>query len=372
MKEVRYEDMRVDRALLGKYCEEVKRVLNFIKGLSDIDGLLMDFERRFSAYIGRRYCIAVNSGTDALHMSLIGAGVGAGDKVIIPAVTYPAVGYAVLYSGAEPVVVDVEPERFSIDVKSVERALEEIPNIKAVIGVHMFGFPCDVYGILELKKKYKFVFIEDVCQAESSRLDGKMLGSFGDLACFSFSYYKPISSCGGGGGAVCFNDPVYKGIYNLTEIWRDDNMLAMAGKRFAKMYLLDLICVQMKFRYIDGILRSRILAAQWYQKALEDIGVKYLQARANEVVIMQNFPIIVDSSSSLIDFLEGRGVRPLHPYRPLSEMEVFKKYTPYPCPNAKRYYDTVVHLPLFSFIEREEVKFVVSLVEQYCGGKGLL
>ncbi len=367
MSGVRYEDMKVDRALMAKYCEEMKRVFNSIRGLSDIDVLLTEFERKFSSYIGRQRCVAVNSGTDALQMSLIASGIGPRDKVIVPAVTYPAVGYAVLYSGGEPIVVDVEPERFSLDVALVRQALEEFSNVKAVIGVHMFGFPCDVYGLLELKKEYGFTLIEDVCQAESCKLDGKMLGSFGDLACFSFSYYKPISSCGGGGGAICFDDSTYQRLYDMTEIWRDDDLLAKAGKRFAKMYLLDLVCVQVKFRYIDAIIKSRMLAKKWYEEGLNEIGVGYLRERDNEVVVMQNFPIVVDSAEDLLEYLEKRGVKVLRPYRPLSEMDVFRRYTPYPCPNAHAYAKKVIHLPLFSFIDQKDVEFVVSLVREFYG-----
>ncbi len=363
--EVRYEDMKIDKSLSKKYADALVSELRAINGLSDIEARIYGFESEFSKYIGRKFSVAVNSGTDALQLSLMALGVGKGDKVVIPAVTYSAVGYAVLYSGAEPIVVDVEGERFSMSMEALESALNKHgDSVKVVIAVHMFGFPCNIARLQKLREKYGFYIIEDVCQAESSMYNGKMLGAFFDMSCFSFSYYKPISSCGGGGGMVCFDEREYMRIKKVTEIWRDDYALSVAGKRFSSMYFMDYVAIRVKFKYIKQIIKSRKNAQRWYEEGLSLLPVGFIKERPDEFVVLQNFPIIVPASEDLGNKLKNKGVYPLKPYVPLSEMHVFKEYVFEECVNAKIYLDKCLHLPLFSFISREDVEYVVESVKQ--------
>ena len=358
---VRHESMRVDKSLASKYAEELSRALSRVNGLSDIEGLLNDFERRFAGYIGRKFAVAVNSGTDALQLSLYALGIGSGDKVILPSVTYSAVGYAVLYSGAEPVIVDVDPERFSISPEEIEKAIDEYgETVKAVIVPHMFGFPANIEAIRRIKEKYGVAIIEDVCQAESSRYRDRYLGSFFDIACFSFSYYKPISSCGGGGGMVCFDDERFNRIRDYTQIWRDDYGLADLNKRFASMYLMDYVAVNVKFKYINHIIKSRRSAKKLYEKLCDEYHIDYLKEREGEFVVLQNFPVLVSDSDDVLSKLEGRGVYALRPYLPLHERKVFARYSFGACKHSETYRKRIVHLPLFSFIKDEEIRYVVE------------
>ncbi len=358
---VRYESMRVDKSLASKYAEELSRVLSCVNGLSDIETLLKEFEARFAGYIGRKFAVAVNSGTDALQLSLYALGIGKGDRVIVPSVTYSAVGYAVLYSGAEPVIVDVEPERFSISLQEIEKAVNEYgETIKAIIVPHMFGFPADIEGIRRIKEKYGVAIIEDVCQAESSKYKDRYLGSFFDIACFSFSYYKPISSCGGGGGMICFDDERFNRIRDYTQIWRDDYGLTGLNKRFASMYLMDYVSINVKFRYINHIIKSRRSAKRLYEKLCDDYHIDYLKEREEEFVVLQNFPVFVSDSDDVLSKLEAKGVYALRPYVPLHERKVFARYSLGKCEHSEVYRKRIVHLPLFSFIKEDEIKYVVE------------
>jgi len=255
MATIRYESLLVEQALSREYAAEMDRALKSMSGLNDIKPLIRDFEGEFARYIGVKNAVAVNSGSDALKMVLLAAGVGPGDEVIVPDLTYQAVALAVFYCGATPVPVDARIEDLQMDPAGVKAAMTK--QTKAVIAAHMFGRPCDVDEIGKLCRDNNIAFIEDVCQAESSRAKGQMLGSFGDMAAFSFSYYKPLSSCGGGGGMVVFNDEKINRIRHWMEDWRNEDELLKLGQRFAPMSFMDLIALRVKFSHLEEIIKSR-------------------------------------------------------------------------------------------------------------------
>ena len=172
----RYDDMRIDRLLIKEYQKQLKNDLKTISGLNDIDLLLKGFESTFAEYIGSRYSFAVNSGTDALQLSLSVLGIKKGDTVIIPDITYPAVPLSIIYAGAEPIIVDVRKDDLQIDEKQLGKRIKK--NTKAIIAVHMFARPCGIEAILDFARRKGLRVIEDCCQAESSEFKGRKLGFF--------------------------------------------------------------------------------------------------------------------------------------------------------------------------------------------------
>ena len=153
------------------------------------------FEEAFAAYCGTRHAVATSSGTTALHTALLAHGIGPGDEVITSPFTFIAAANAVLYVGARPVFVDIDPATFNIDVALLEAAFS--PRTRAIMPVHLFGLPCDVDPILGIADKYDLVVVEDACQAHGSEYRGKWVGSFG-TGCFSFYPTKNITSAEGG------------------------------------------------------------------------------------------------------------------------------------------------------------------------------
>jgi len=361
---VRYEDTRIERVLIKEYCKQMEIDLKKIRGLNDIDILLREFEGIFSAYIGTKYAFAVNSGTDALHLSLLALGIGKGDSVIVPNITYPAVPLSIIYTGAEPIFIDVKEDDLEMNENLIEENIRK--NTKAIIAVHMFARPCNLNRIMKIAKKYNLYVIEDCCQAESSEYKNKKLGSFGDLSCFSFSYYKPLSSCGGGGGMICFNEEKYKKIADYARIWKDDEVLLKAGKRFARMYLLDLISIKVKFRYLKEIVRSRLRVKKIYEENLAKIkDIKIFRDKDDVLSVPQNFVIFSEERDKLGKYLEAKGVIWQKPYTPLHLMTVFKKYVLDKFPVSDRYWREAIHLPLFSFMKEEEVIFSVDSIKEF-------
>ena len=159
------------------------------------------FERRYAERLGVKHCVQTASGTQSLTAALVGAGIGPGDEVVVPACTYMATPIAVLAAGAIPIIADVD-ESITLDPTALERAVGE--RTRAVIPVHMWGLPCDMKAIMRVARKHRLVVVEDACQAVGGAYEGRMLGSIGHAGAFSFNYYKNMT-CGEGGAVVTNN-----------------------------------------------------------------------------------------------------------------------------------------------------------------------
>src|SRR5580698_2922541 len=163
------------------------------------------FEEAFAGYCGGRYAIAVNSGTSALHLALLAAGIGEVDEVITVPYSFVATGAAIRYAGAKPVFVDIDAASFNIDVSAIEAAIT--PRTKAIMPVHLFGQPADMDPILDIARRHNLLVIEDAAQAHGAEYKGRRVGSIGDFGCFSFYPGKNLGAYGEA-GAVTTNDPV--------------------------------------------------------------------------------------------------------------------------------------------------------------------
>jgi perosamine synthetase len=174
-----------------------------------------EFEERFSAYCGAGWGVACSSGTAALHLVLAAAGVGRGDEVIMPAFTMISTANAVAYQGAKPVLVDVEPDTFTIRPDKIEGKITK--RTRAIIAVHIYGHPADIDPIKRIARKYKLLLIEDAAEAHGARYKGKPAGSLAAAACFSF-YGNKIITTGEGGMVVTGNKKIYRRAAYLRDL----------------------------------------------------------------------------------------------------------------------------------------------------------
>ena len=175
--------------------------------LSSAGPYVKQFEDRFAKLIGVKHAISVNTGTAALHVALLAAGVGKGDEVIVPAFTMAATWLAVIYTGAKPVFVDAEIDTYNIDPNLIEAKIT--PRTKAIIPVHIYGHPADMDPIVTLAHKHRLVVIEDAAEAHGATYRGKIVGGIGDMGCFSF-YANKLITTGEGGMVVTNNDELAK------------------------------------------------------------------------------------------------------------------------------------------------------------------
>lgn len=225
------------------------------------------FEREFADYCGVRHAIAVNSGTSALHLSLLAAGVGPGDEVITVPFTFVATASAICYAGARPVFVDVEPQTLTIDPAQVEAKVTS--RTKAIVPVHLYGQMADMDALNVIAARYGIAVIEDACQAHGAEYKGRRAGSIGLSGCFSFYPGKNLGACGEAGMAVT-NDDDQANAMRMLRDWGQAQRYHHVLKGFN--YRMDAIqgaILRVKLRHIEGWTEMRRAHASRYARLLE-------------------------------------------------------------------------------------------------------
>jgi dTDP-4-amino-4,6-dideoxygalactose transaminase len=258
------------RALKPEIDAAVGRVLDnaqFILGPA-----VAAFEKDFAAFCHTAEAIGVNSGTSALHLSLLAAGVGPGAEVITVPFTFVATIAAIEYAGARPVLVDIEPEFLMMDPAKLEAAIT--PRTKAIIPVHIFGQPADMDPILAIARKHGVVVIEDACQAHGAEYKGRRAGSMGQLGCFSFYPGKNLGAYGEG-GAVVTHDPDLAKKIRLLRAWGEETRYEHKYRGFN--YRMDGVqgaILGVKLRYLEAWTEARIRNAAEYRRQLADTAAR--------------------------------------------------------------------------------------------------
>ena len=177
--------------------EEINAVIDVMKsGMIAQGPKVIEFEEEFAKFVGAKYGIATNSGTSALHVALLAAGIGEGDEVITTPFTFAATGNSILYTGARPVFVDIDPETFTIDPCKIEDAITD--KTKAIMPVQLYGQSADMDAIMKIAKEHDLIVIEDAAQAHGAEYNGVKVGNLGDMACFSFYPTKNMTTSEGG------------------------------------------------------------------------------------------------------------------------------------------------------------------------------
>jgi len=176
---------------------------------------VVQFEKDFAKFCGAEHCVAFNSGTSALHIAMLLLGVGPGDEVITTPFTFVATSWAISYVGATPVYVDIDDATFNLDPKLIEKAIT--PKTKVIMPVHLYGQPFNVDAILEICRKHKLPLVEDSAQAHGAKFKGKVVGTFGEICCFSFYPGKNLGAAGEGGALVTNNAAFAKRARALRE-----------------------------------------------------------------------------------------------------------------------------------------------------------
>lgn len=225
------------------------------------------FEKRFAPYCGVEHCLAVNTGTSALHLALLAADVGAGDEVITVSLTFVATTAAILYAGARPVFVDVDPETWTINPAAIEAAIT--PRTKAILPVHLHGLMADMDPIMDIARRHGLVVIEDAAQAHGAEYKGRRAGSIGDLGCFSFYPGKNLGAYGEG-GAVVTNNADYAQRISLLRDWGQESKYdhVLRGYNY-RMDGIQGAILNVKMNYIEAWTEGRRATASQYDRLLQ-------------------------------------------------------------------------------------------------------
>lgn len=329
---------------------------------------VVQFEREFAAYCGAKHCVALNTGTSALHLALLAAGVGPGDEVITTPNTFIATAEAISYTGAKPVFVDIDPTTANLDPKLIEAAIT--PRTKVIMPVHLYGRPAAMDAICALAASRKLVVIEDACQAHGARHRGKPVGSFGLAAAYSFYPGKNLGGYGEGGALTTNDDRVAQ----FARTMRDHGQ----GQR----YHHDVIGFNYRMDGFQGaVLRVKLRhLAEWTRKR-QEFGALYRRLLAGARV---DLPVddpqdecvyhlcvaYVENRDAVRAGLEERGVQSaIHYPIPVHRQKAYAAlgYGPGSLPQTERACARVFSLPLFPEMTAAQVEYAAQQLAALVG-----
>jgi len=345
---------------------------DFLKALSEIirsgqfvlGKNVQSFEEESAKYLGVKYSLGVNSGTDALVISLRALGIGRGDKVVVPAFSFYATVEAVLLVGAEPIIVDINEDTFNIDPEAV-RALNS--NFKCIIPVHLFGQMAEVERL-----KFDGVFIlEDAAQAFGASRFGKKAGSWGDISAFSFYPTKNLSALGDGGLIATNNEKLYE-IAKALRVhgsFGDKYSNEMVGYN-SRLDEIQAAFLLIKLKKLDEWNKKRNEIAKIYNEALKDL-VKVPKVAEGNYHIYHQYTIRTDKRDELFEFLKKNGIsasiyypKPLHLQKPLLDLG----YKLGQLPVSEKVSREVLSLPIYPEMKDSQINYVIEKVREFFKG----
>ncbi len=337
------------------------------------------FEQAFADFCGVRYAVSCNSGTAALHVALLALGIGPGDEVIVPTLTFVATANAVTYCGARPRFVDIEPDTWTLDPAQLEGTITA--RTKAILPVHLYGHVADMDAITEIARKHNLFVVEDAAEAHGAQLGERRVGALGQLAAFSF-YGNKIISCGEGGMVVTDSEELASRAVQLHGQGMDSNRrywFPIVGYNYRMPNLTAAVGLAQLER-IDWHIERRREIAGWYREILSDVpGIGWQVGNEERKHVDWLFTITVSapvrvSRDELMAGLSARGVEtrpvfyPMHTLPPYQEMAEEDGAFPV----ADRVASSGLSLPTWAGLQREDVVYVCDALRECIAlpGKG--
>ena len=323
------------------------------------------FEEEFAAYCRGKFAVAVNTGTSALHLALLSAGIGAGDEVITVPFTFVATVASVLYTGARPVLVDVDPVSLTMDPGRIEAAIT--PRTRAILPVHLYGQPADMDPIMDIARRHNLIVIEDAAQAHGAEYAGRRVGSIGDMGCFSFYPGKNLGACGEGGAVITANPDFAKKISMLRD-WGQERKYNHVLKGFNfRMEGFQGAILRVKLRYLEQWTEGRRAAAALYEKHLAGAGVDLPKARSGSRHVYHVYAVRSPARDSLQQKLGKRGIQTgIHYPIPVHLQPAYADlgYKEGDFPVSEKAAAEVLSLPMFPELTESQVAAVASALRE--------
>ena len=324
------------------------------------------FEKDFANYCGAEHCLAMNSGTSALHIAMLLLGVGPGDEVITTPYTFIATSWAISYCRAKPVYVDIEDATFNLDPKLVELAIT--PRTKAILPVHLYGLPCDLDPLLAICRKHKLPLVEDAAQAHGAKYNGKTIGTFGGISCFSFYPAKNLGAAGEG-GALVTNSPEFAA-----------RARALREHGSTKRYHHDEIGFNYRMEGIQGaVLGVKLQHLERWQAGRRRVAQRYHELLADTPLRLPIEPDYAESAwhlytvrhprrDELKAHLDASGIgNAVHYPMPLHLQKAYASlgHQPGDFPVAEKASREVLSLPMYAELTEAQIQRVASVVREF-------
>ncbi|MCX8130833.1 MAG: DegT/DnrJ/EryC1/StrS family aminotransferase [Clostridia bacterium] len=352
---------------------EVKEAFEY--GYFGLAGKVLQFEDALKNYLDAKNAVAVNTGTSALHLSLDALGITKGDEVIVPSMTFVATYQVITLTGATPVSCDIYPENLLIDINDVKNKITD--RTKAIIPVHYLGNPCNMDELLKLKEQYGIRIVEDAAHAIGSEYNGRKIGSFGDITCFSFDSIKTIT-CGEGGAVIC-QDPEFADILRQKRLlgidrkshtaeWKERSWLYdvnMQGYRYHMSNINAAIGLG-QLRKIDKFIARRREICARYDDAFSNIeGIRLLDVDYDRIT---PFMYVIRAENGkrdeLMSYLKNIDIETSISYIPNHFHTLYKKENE-SLPHTEKAFEEILSIPLHYGLSDEDVEKVIAGVKSY-------
>lgn len=333
---------------------------------------IQEFEKSLAFYCRAKYAVAVSSGTAALHMAYLTAGIGPGDEIITTPNTFVATTNMMLSSGAKPVFCDIRLDTYNIDENKIESLITD--KTKAIVPVHFAGQPCEMDQILQIAKKHSLLVIEDAAHALGAKYKNKKIGSLSDMAIFSFHPVKSITT--GEGGAILTNDSVfYQKLRSLRShgIQKDENgfnVMTELGYNYRITDIQSGLGLS-QLTKIDGFIKKRQQIFNWYKTELADIKNIILPVKLPHLYSSWHIYVIrtknPDQRLPLADFLKKNGIGINFHYPAVYSHPYYRQngYKNLKLSNEEIYHNSCITLPLYYKMTLKDVKTVSNLIKEF-------
>jgi len=364
-----------NKFLKKKTLQALERVLergDFILG-QDVSS----FEEEFSKYCRSKYCVGVNSGTDALFLSLLSMGIGPGDEVICPVYTYIASALSISYTGAIPVFVDIDKETFNVNPAKIKAKITK--KTKAIMAVHLYGRPADMEAINKIARKFKLKVIEDAAQAQGAALfiKGKWqkVGTFSEAGCFSFYPTKNLSGCGDAGCITTNSKKVFENLLSLRDQGRKigkNRYLHFIKGYNSRLDTFQAAILRIKLKFLDEQNNKRRNIANFYTRALKDVkGVKISDQPKVVRNVYHIYPVLIKKNRDMVhEKLQLAGISSAIVYNlPLHLQRAYKglNHKRGDFPVAEEISGQILCLPMHSNINGKQAVYVTQMLKKIIG-----
>ena len=325
-----------------------------------------EFEKAFAAFCDSKYCVGVGNGLDALMLALKALGVGEGDAVIVPSNTYIATALSVTYVGATPIFVEPDIKTFNIDPTKIEAAITS--STKAIMPVHLYGQACDMDPILEISRRYNLYVVEDCAQAHGATYKGKIIGSFGDAAGFSFYPGKNLGALGDAGATITNNKEIADKVKALGNYGSDYKYHHIYQGNNSRLDELQAAFLMAKLPYLDKMNEARRRIAQLYISGIKNSEITLPYVPEYTTPVWHVFGIRCNRRDELEKWLNDSGIGTNKHYPiPMHLQECYKKlgFKKGDFPIAEEISATELSLPMYYGMTDDEVKFVIDRINAF-------
>ncbi len=341
--------------------EEVLGATNFILGES-----VAQFEAEFAKFCDAKYAVGVASGTDALHLALKALGIKEGDEVITAANTFVATTLAISYCGAKPVLVDVDPKDYNIDVLKIEEKISE--KTKAILPVHLYGRVANIDEIISLAKKHNLKIIEDAAQAHGAIYKDKKAGSFGICGCFSFYPGKNLGAYGDAGAVVTSDKEIYEKLRMLRNYGSPRKYYHDIIGYNSRLDTIQAAILRVKLKYLNKWSKARINNAKIYNQKLEGVGDLKLPSIEGQRLVFHLYVIRSKKRDLLLNYLRENGIScGIHYPVPIYALGAYKDlgFTREDFPVTEGVSKEILSLPMYPELKEAQIDEVASAIKKF-------